>query len=133
MSTATAARPKTPGSAPVKKAKVTAPVVLLLIAGVLMLLSVVGILTGNHGLTSSGQVAAALGSAVPIALAGLGGLWSERAGVVNIGLEGMMVAGTFCGAWGGYLVNPWFGLLAGMAGGALGGLLHAVITVTFGV
>ncbi|MDH6124162.1 ABC transporter permease [Kitasatospora sp. GP82] len=133
MSTATATRPKSPGSAPAKKAKLSAPVVLLLIAAAIVLLSVVGILTGNHGLTSSGQVAAALGSAVPIALAGLGGLWAERAGVVNIGLEGMMVAGTFCGAWGGYLVNPWFGLLAGMAGGALGGLLHAIITVTFGV
>ncbi|WP_344460038.1 ABC transporter permease [Kitasatospora kazusensis] len=118
---------------PAKKGKLSVPVVLLLIAAALLLFSAVGIVTGNHGLTSSGQISAALGSAVPIALAGLGGLWSERAGVVNIGLEGMMVAGTFCGAWAGYLVNPWVGLLAGMAGGALGGLLHAVVTVTFGV
>ncbi|WP_441251674.1 ABC transporter permease [Kitasatospora sp. McL0602] len=113
--------------------KLSGPVVLLLVAGALLLFSAVGIVTGNHGLTSSGQIAAALGSAVPIALAGLGGLWAERAGVVNIGLEGMMVAGTFCGAWGGYLVSPWFGLVAGMIGGALGGLLHALVTVTFGV
>ncbi|BFV58901.1 ABC transporter permease [Kitasatospora sp. CMC57] len=132
MSTATAARPKSPGT-PVKKRKLTVPVVLLLIAGALLLFSAVGAATGNHGLTSSGQVTAALGASVPIAMAGLGGLWAERAGVVNIGLEGMMVAGTFCGAWAGYLVNPWVGLLAGMAGGALGGLLHALITVTFGV
>jgi len=133
VSTATAARPKSPGSAPAKKSKITWPVVLLLIAAALVLFAAVGAITGNHGLTASGQVSAALGSAVPIAMAGLGGLWSERAGVVNIGLEGMMVAGTFCGAWAGYLVNPWVGLLAGMAGGALGGLLHALITVTFGV
>ncbi|MGK4581197.1 ABC transporter permease [Kitasatospora sp. HPMI-4] len=134
MSTATAAaKPKALGGKPAGKTKLSTPVVLLLIAGVITLFSVVGMLTGNHGLTSSGQVAAALGSAVPIALAGLGGLWAERAGVVNIGLEGMMVAGTFCGAWAGYLVNPWVGLLAGMAGGALGGLLHALVTVTFGV
>ncbi|GJF29623.1 ABC transporter permease [Kitasatospora sp. NE20-6] len=132
MSTATAARPKTPG-APAKKSRITWPVVLLLIAGALVLVSAVGAATGNHGLTASGQISAALGSAVPIAMAGLGGLWSERAGVVNIGLEGMMVAGTFCGAWVGFLVNPWAGLLAGMAGGALGGLLHALVTVTFGV
>ncbi|MEW1909667.1 ABC transporter permease [Kitasatospora sp. NPDC085895] len=132
MSTATTARPKTPG-APTKKSKLTWPIVLLLIAGALVLVSAVGAATDNHGLTASGQINAALGAAVPIAMAGLGGLWSERAGVVNIGLEGMMVAGTFCGAWVGFLVNPWVGLLAGMAGGALGGLLHALVTVTFGV
>lgn len=132
MSTATAARPKAPG-APAKKRKLSWPVVLLLIAGALLLIAAVGAATGNHSLTSSGQVTAALGAAVPIGMAGLGGLWAERAGVVNIGLEGMMVAGTFCGAWAGYLVNPWVGLLAGMAGGALGGLLHAIVTVTFGV
>ncbi|MFD0263109.1 ABC transporter permease [Kitasatospora indigofera] len=133
MSTATTARAKTPGSAPAKKRKLSLSVVLLLIAGTTILFSAVGMATGNHSLTSSGQIAAALGAAVPIGMAGLGGLWSERAGVVNIGLEGMMIAGTFCGAWGGYLVSPWFGLLAGMLGGALGGLLHAVVTVTFGV
>ncbi|MFF2043296.1 ABC transporter permease [Kitasatospora sp. NPDC058170] len=132
MSTATATRAKAPG-APAKKRKLSWPVVLLLIAGALVLFSAVGMATGNHSLTSSGQVTAALSAAVPIGMAGLGGLWSERAGVVNIGLEGMMVAGTFCGAWGGYLVSPWFGLVAGMIGGALGGLLHAVVTVTFGV
>ncbi|BAJ28840.1 MULTISPECIES: ABC transporter permease [Kitasatospora] len=132
MSTAVAGKPKTP-AAPAKRTKLTWPVVLLLIALALVLFAAVGAATGNHGLTSSGQIGAALASAVPIAMAGLGGLWSERAGVVNIGLEGMMVAGTFCGAWGGFLVNPWVGLLAGMAGGALGGLLHALVTVTFGV
>ncbi|MFI9269176.1 ABC transporter permease [Kitasatospora sp. NPDC052896] len=135
MSTATTAPAKAPAkAAPTKSGKrLSLPVVLLLIAGALLLFSVVGALTGSHDLTSSGQMEAALGSAVPIGMAGLGGLWAERAGVVNIGLEGMMAAGTFCGAWTGYLVNPWVGLLAGMIGGALGGLLHAVITVGFGV
>ncbi|GAA1954911.1 ABC transporter permease [Kitasatospora viridis] len=134
MSTATETRPKPAGKTPAKgNRKLSWPMALLLSAGILVLFSVVGMITGNHSLTSSDQIAAALGAAVPIGMAGLGGLWSERAGVVNIGLEGMMVAGTFAGAWTGYLVNPWVGLLAGMAAGALGGLLHAVITVGFGV
>ena len=71
--------------------------------------------------------------AVPIGLAGLGGLWSERAGVVNIGLEGMMILGTWCAGLAGYQWGPWAGVLFGVVCGALGGLLHAVATVTFGV
>ena len=70
---------------------------------------------------------------MPIGLAGLGGLWSERAGVVNIGLEGMMILGTWGAGWAGYQWGPWAGVLVGVLGGALGGLLHAVATVTFGV
>lgn len=71
--------------------------------------------------------------ALPIALAGLGGLWAERAGVVNIGLEGMMILGTSFGAYGGIAYGPWWGVAMGVAGGALGGLLHVVATVSFGV
>ncbi len=99
----------------------------------LFLFSLVRIITGANDITSVGQVAAAIGVAVPIALAGLGGLWAERAGVVNIGLEGMMILGTWFGAWAGYQWGPWTGVLIGAAGGALGALVHAVATITFGV
>ncbi|MET4922104.1 ABC transporter permease [Streptomyces sp. PSRA5] len=109
------------------------PVVLLIIAGALVALSAVRIITGAQDITAAGQISAALSMAVPIGLAGLGGLWAERAGVVNIGLEGMMILGTFFGAWAGWQTNPWLGVLAGVLGGMLGGLLHAVATVTFGV
>ncbi|MFI6058391.1 ABC transporter permease [Streptomyces sp. NPDC051286] len=109
------------------------PVVLLIVAGVLLALSAVRAITGAQDVTSAGQISAALAMAVPIGLAGLGGLWAERAGVVNIGLEGMMILGTFFGAWAGWQTNPWLGVLAGVIGGMLGGLLHAVATVTFGV
>ncbi|MFF2957343.1 ABC transporter permease [Streptomyces sp. NPDC057963] len=109
------------------------PVVLLIIAGVLLALSAVRAITGAEDVTSAGQISAALAMAVPIGLAGLGGLWAERAGVVNIGLEGMMILGTFFGAWAGWQTNPWLGVLAGVVGGMLGGLLHAIATVTFGV
>src|SRR5688572_3465729 len=60
---------------------------------------------------------------VPILLTGLGGLYSERCGVVNIGLEGMMILGTWFGAWGTLEWGPWVGILIGLIGGALGGLL----------
>lgn len=98
-----------------------------------ILLSLVRWFTGAEELTSAGTVTAALLLAVPIALAGLGGLWSERAGVVNIGLEGMMIMGTWFGAWGGIHFGPWTGVLMGAAGGAVFGLLHGLATITFGV
>src|SRR5688572_28875788 len=116
-----------------KRRRLHWPVVLLLVAGGLVVLAAVRVLTGADDLTSSGATRAALQAAVPIGLAGLGGLWSERAGVVNIGLEGMMIFGTWFGAWGAYNWGPWAGLLVALVGGALGGLLHAVATVTFGV
>ncbi|GAA0409280.1 ABC transporter permease [Microbispora corallina] len=119
---------------PARRFRLTTPVLLLGIAGLVVLLSVARVVTGANDITSAGTVSAALGLAVPIGLAGLGGLWSERAGVVNIGLEGMMVLGTWFGAWGALQFhNPWAGVLAGAIGGALGGAVHAVATVTFGV
>jgi len=106
---------------------------LLIVLGLLVVMSLVRVISGAHGLTSVGTVAAALGAAVPIGMAGLGALWAERAGVVNIGLEGMMILGAWCAGWAGYQWGPWWALLAATAGGALGGLLHAIATVTFGV
>ena len=102
-------------------------------AAVLAVVSAVRVGTGAQDLTSSGTVAAALTAAVPIALAGLGGLWSERAGVVNIGLEGQMVLGTWGAGFAGYQWGPWAGVALGLLLGALGGLLHALATVAFGV
>ena len=99
----------------------------------LLLLAVARVVTGVNDLTSSGAFGAAVRVSIPIGLAGLGGLYAERAGVVNIGLEGMMILGTWCGAWAGFELGPWWGVLAGALGGALGALLHAVATVTFNV
>ncbi|WP_285491314.1 ABC transporter permease [Amycolatopsis taiwanensis] len=101
--------------------------------GVIAVLSTASYLTGVNTLTSTNMSQIAVRLALPILLAGLGGLWSERSGVVNIGLEGMMILGTWGAAFGAYYGGVWVGLGAAILCGALGGLLHAVATVTFNV
>lgn len=71
--------------------------------------------------------------------AALGGIFSERSGVVNIGLEGLMMFGAFAAAVGGYYAQeagmgewaPWVGVLSAMAVGVIGSLIHAVASITF--
>ncbi|MDP8201039.1 MAG: ABC transporter permease [Candidatus Tenebribacter burtonii] len=69
----------------------------------------------------------------PLIYTSLGGVLSENSGVINIGLEGMMIIGAFAGAAIGYFVgDPWIAFIgAGIVGG-LFGLLHAFACVTFG-
>lgn len=68
----------------------------------------------------------------PLIFGGLGGMVSERAGVVNIGIEGMMTVGAATGVSVAYFTgNPWFGFLcAGLAGGLIA-LLHGIASITF--
>jgi simple sugar transport system permease protein len=105
---------------------------LYLLAG-FALLSLIRVITGANQLTSSGTLAVTLTATMPIALAGLGGLWSERAGVVNIGLEGMMIVGTIGAGYFTYHYGFIAGVLGAMLFGLLGGALHALATVVFGV
>lgn len=71
-------------------------------------------------------------NAAPVLLTGLGGMMSEKSGVVNIGLEGMMTIGALVGATVGYHSgNPWIAFIAGGLAGALFGLIHAIISVSF--
>jgi len=99
----------------------------------LLVISVVRAVSGADALTSASTLRAALLLAVPIGVAALGGLYAERAGVVNIGLDGMMILGTWGAGWAGYQWGWGAAVLGGILFGALGGLLHAVATVTFGV
>lgn len=96
-------------------------------------LASIRVITGASDLTSSGTASAALLLSVPIVLAALGGLFSERAGVVNIGLEGMMIMGAWAGGYIGSQHGPWAGLFAAMIFGSVGALVHAIATVSFGV
>jgi len=77
-------------------------------------------------------IASSIRFSIPYTLAGLGGTYSERSGVVNIGLEGMMLTGAFTAvAVTNASGSPWLGLLAAIFAGMLLGLIHAVVCVTF--
>ncbi len=70
--------------------------------------------------------------ATPLLLAALGGLYSERAGVINIALEGLMLAGAFtAAAVTHYVGNPWLGLLAGIVAGVAVAGVHATACISF--
>ena len=83
--------------------RAASPATRLLIAGLglMLVLSIARIITGADDLTSSGTISSTMRVATPILLAGLAGLWAERAGIVNIGIEGMMILGSWLGGLGG--------------------------------
>ena len=106
---------------------------LVAIFGALAIISTVRLWTDKDGLTSSGTIGTALRLTVPILLAGMAGLWAERCGVLNIGIEGMMIFGTWAGALGAWQFGPWVGLLFAILGGMFGGLVHSIATVRFNI
>jgi len=79
-----------------------------------------------------GLFAGGLRMATPIVFASLGGIFSERVGIINVGLEGMMLTSAFSGvAISFFTGNPWLGVLVAVLAGGLLGLLHALLTVKF--
>ena len=74
----------------------------------------------------------ALRMATPLILASLGGLFSERSGVVNIALEGILLTGAFASIVATYYTgNPWAGVFAGVFAGMLVSLIHAIVSIVF--
>jgi simple sugar transport system permease protein len=75
---------------------------------------------------------ATLMMSTPLVLAALGGLFSEKTGIVNIGLEGMMLIGAFSAVAATYFTdNPWLGVLAAVIAGGMLASIHAIVCVKY--
>ena len=105
------------------------------VAGVLAaILALVSTQSGEANLERvfvwSALIAAMLRFATPLVLAAMGGMLCERSGVINIGLEGMMLMGAFFGIFAADQAGSWFvGALAGMAAGGVLAIVHAVFSI----
>ena len=105
------------------------------VAGVLAaILAVVSTQSGEANLERvfvwSALIAAMLRFATPLVFAAMGGMLCERSGVINIGLEGMMLMGAFFGIFAADQAGSWFvGALAGMAAGGVLAIVHAVFSI----
>lgn len=89
--------------------------------------------TAGKSFSLTGMLQATFIRAVPIALGGLAGVLSERVAVVNIAIEGMLLAGAFTGALFGSLLGGMSGIIAAVAIGGLFGLILAALVVTYRV
>lgn len=79
------------------------------------------------------MLASAIRMSIPLLLTANGAIFSERSGVVNIGLEGMMIVGSFWGALGSLYYGPAWGIILGIAAGMTLALIHALASITFRV
>jgi simple sugar transport system permease protein len=86
--------------------------------------------TNLNNVFNAGLISGTFVFSTPLIFAGIGGMFSERAGVVNIGLEGMMLMGAFWGVYGADKTGSWAGgILIGALAGGLTALVHAVFAI----
>jgi len=110
-----------------------ANLVLGLVAGGAILAFLIWAARGKS-INFTGMLVSSLVRATPIALAALSGIWSERSGIVNIGIEGMMLGGAFTSViFASVTGNMFVGVIAGMLTGMLLAALHAVLSIRFRV
>jgi simple sugar transport system permease protein len=88
--------------------------------------------TSEKSINLTGMLVSSVVRATPIALAALSGIYSERSGVVNIGIEGMMLMGAFLSVVVASMTgNMFLGVLGGILAGVVLGLLHAVLSIRY--
>jgi ABC-type uncharacterized transport system permease subunit len=105
---------------------------LVIIAATLLILAFLVWATGDKSLNLTGMLASSIVRATPLCLAALSGIYSERSGVVNIGIEGMMLIGAFVSVvFASLTENMLVGVLAGVLAGVLFGWLHAVLSIKY--
>lgn len=89
-------------------------------------------MSGFFSIVNTDLLFAMVRLATPIALAGIGAVVCERAGIVNIALEGIMIIGAFFAVVGAHFTgSPWVGLVTGVIAGGLFSLIHGAATITF--
>ncbi|MFA6694489.1 MAG: ABC transporter permease [Bacillota bacterium] len=89
-------------------------------------------LTSDAAYIIIGLISSMLRMATPLGLAAFGAVYSERAGVVNLGLEGLMLVGAFFGVLGSFLTgNPWTGVVFSLIAGGVMALILAIFTLKF--
>lgn len=107
---------------------------LVIIAAIFLILAFLIWATRDKSLNLTGMLVSSIVRATPICLAALSGIYSERSGVVNIGIEGMMLLGSFVSVvFASITKNMLIGVLAGILAGMLFGWVHAVMSIKYKV